>query len=356
MSAELVSSFHYKMYEPSPVSDSLRTGDVVCLTTDDFKSVVKYPEMLALLHQFEKDPNYRKCYWAVLNQPCDMVHDDKGRRFKSNLFLVPLLGLKSALKKGVLGEVVHFETVRLPEKVFLEEYAKFQRDLARQQNPKLDNEDSKSHSIKVNSIVDPGLRRLEEDLAPVKGKFSDPNQVLEVMLTYAKDSQTVTESLESFKTSPGWLKALAQYKEQRINAEKVNDLLILKADSESKLSSLFLNQRDSQGLFYYEPHPKLSAPEFDLSYVIVIQDMLTIKINVDVQEEGTLFRLLLSKRVVSLTENFSDRLLNIMGNYFSKIGTDDVEISSIFDMYKNTYPESFFLNKASYESQGSAKK
>ena len=62
------------------------------------------------------------------------------------------------------------------------------------------------------------------------------------------------------------------------------------------------------------------------------------------QRSGKLSRLLIEKRIASLKKNFSDRLLNIMGNYFSKIGTSDVMVNKVLHLYKKIYPSNFFLS------------
>ena len=100
---------------------------------------------------------------------------------------------------------------------------------------------------------------------------------------------------------------------------------------------------DSRGFFYYEPDNSLSKQDHDLSYIIQLDDMISLKIKEDIKKDGELIKLLKKNRVVSLTENFSDRLLNIMGNFFSKIGTPDVNSSEIIELYVKSYHGSFVM-------------
>ena len=113
---------------------------------------------------------------------------------------------------------------------------------------------------------------------------------------------------------------------------------------------------DSQGIFFYEPKKNLSKLNYDLSYIIQLEDIISLKINEKVQKSGKLFNLLIEKRVVSLTENFSDRLLNIMGNFFSKIGTEDIRSEELLDLYVKTYPDSFFMNENKFNNRSTISK
>lgn len=83
-------------------------------------------------------------------------------------------------------------------------------------------------------------------------------------------------------------------------------------------------------------------PDYYLSYMIQLGDLITLKIAQSVKKIGELSQLLQNKREAMLTSNFSDRLLNIMGNYFSKIGTPDVMSHEVFMLYKKVYPGEFF--------------
>jgi hypothetical protein len=111
------------------------------------------------------------------------------------------------------------------------------------------------------------------------------------------------------------------------------------------INELFLNQQDSKGIFYFEPSIDLFNKEVnDFSYFIEIEDILTLKISEESIQNGQLVQLLSANRVVGLTRNFSDRLQNIMGNYFSKIGTADVKASGILALYSECF-EKFSFGK-----------
>lgn len=333
-------------------SDLLRTGDIIKLDLDDFKTIVRHESILPLLKQFNDEPAYVSKYWALLNQPCDMVHDpDKGRHLRSNLFLSPLQGLRSALRKGALGDLVHFESVKMPENVFTETYKTYLTDKAKRENPKPEAEAAKDYYPRLNrQFVEPAVSRIENDLAPVKGQFKDPNDVISTLKEYLKSDTNLTQSLNELEATEIWQKAIEKYQKEKEEAEKRNNSLTLKADAKDKLAALALNQLDSQGVFFYEPHARISKSDIDLSYVVLMQDMLTLKIDKEALSSGHLYDLLKKNRVLSLTENFSDRLLNIMGNYFSKIGTGDVRSDRIIELYTNTYRGQFFASEDQYKN------
>ncbi len=73
-----------------------------------------------------------------------------------------------------------------------------------------------------------------------------------------------------------------------------------------------------------------------IKLLIQFEDIITLKVKEEIQKTGHLISLLIEKRCVSLTRNFSDRLLNMMGTYFSKIGTPDVMADRILALYKDT--------------------
>lgn len=329
----------------------LLTGDIVRLELADFKSFVRHESFLNVLAQFEGDENYTSRLWAVLNQPCDMVHDPtKGRIFKSNLFLCPLQGLRSALKKGALGDIVHYESLKKPENALTEAYRKYFTEKVKRENPQPEGESPKDYNIRLNrDLIHPALERIESELATVSGQFHDPQDVLNALKEYYESDNNLVQSLAEFETTETWGRTVQDYQKSLEIAEKKNKSIILKSDAKNKLPTLYLNQLDSQGIFFYEPHKNISQPEHDLSYVILLQDLLTVKVKKESQNNGTLFELLKQKRVLSLTENFSDRLLNIMGNYFSKIGTGDVRPEKIIELYTDVYAGEFFIGEDQFK-------
>ena len=173
--------------------------------------------------------------------------------------------------------------------------------------------------------------------------FGTPSQLLDYLIEYTEKNDEIKKSLNDFKESEIWSKSDL---ENQTESKKI----VLKLKAKDKLAKLCLNQLDSQGVFYYQPSKGLSETKYDLSYIIQLEDMITLKIDEKFQDSNNLVELLKKNRIVSLTENFSDRLLNIMGNFFSKIGTNDVMSDEIMDLYVKSYPDSFFLTKGSFDT------
>ncbi len=345
-------------YKPIMYAETeyLRTGDILRLDFEDFKSFVRHESILPLFQQFEGDASYSAKLWVLLNQPCDMVHDpENGRYFKSNVFLAPLQGLMSALRKGVIGDLVYFEDVRQPENVFIESYKTYLKSKIEAENPKGATEQPKDYGLRIHALIEPTLKRIEEELEPVKGQFHDPTDVLNVMKEYLAADANLVNSIEELGGQDLWKKGVAKFETTKAEAEKRNNSLILKANAQDRLASLGLNQLDSQGVFFYEPHAEISNKETDLAFVVLLQDMITVKVKKESQTDGSLYKLLLSKRALSLSENFSDRLLNIMGNYFSKIGTGDVRSDKIIELYSTTFAGHFFTSEKEYTKFHAAK-
>ncbi len=91
------SSIMYRNFEGD--NAGLRTGDIVRLGKADFKSILRnFPSFEPLINQYLSEKKYASKYWSVLNKSCDMVHDQTGRRFDTNLFLCPLQSFLSELK------------------------------------------------------------------------------------------------------------------------------------------------------------------------------------------------------------------------------------------------------------------
>ncbi len=307
-------------------SFSLKTGDVVLLKIDDFKNIVKHDSILDLFKQYNNDLKYKHCLWAILNKACDMVQDkEKNRHFKNNLFLAPLQGLMDVLKEGVLGNSPFVQgNVPSLEQSFIESYKIFLKK-------------NKEPEKSIKSI----LKKIEGILKEGAEQTQSLDSLLDSLREYSKDSQILTENLIRFRKSEIWLKTVKSFNQEVKKKKKESKINLNSSAIKNKLPKLFLNQMDSSGIFYYEPSTPLSSQGHDLSYIIQLDDMITLKIKEEVQKDGTLSNLLKEKRVISLTENFSDRLLNIMGIFFSKIGTPDVNPSSVIDLYIKSFPNSF---------------
>ena len=111
------------MYEKE-LPDILRTGDIVKLDINDFEKIIRHRPLLKLFQDFEKNSDYSSRFWTILNKSCDMVHNDK-RYFSNNLFLVPLQGLKSTLKKGTLGKVLYSSQTKSSSQILIDSYKKY---------------------------------------------------------------------------------------------------------------------------------------------------------------------------------------------------------------------------------------
>ena len=341
------------MYEKDPSSDTLRTGDVVNLSLDDFKKIARHESMHMLFKDFEKNQDYSAKLWAILNKSCDMVHSPNTERFfKGNLFLAPLQGLKRALKKEVLGSILYSEENQSPFKIFIEKYKDHLIKKAKIEAPRQGSTPSPEYNKKIESLVKPLIGKIKEFISEGSSNYSHPEEILSYLKDSVSENHNYHSTLIEFEKSKQWKDALANFDKFQLKIKTQNSKIILRAqDAKNKIANLTLNQLDSQGIFYYEPHTKLSLKEHDLSYLIQLEDIITLKINEDSQKEGTLFHLLIDNRQVMLTRNFSDRLLNIMGNFFSKIGTKDVRSDFILALYKEVYPEDFFLDVNKYKER-----
>ncbi len=319
------------MYADKP-SKVLRAGDVITLTLEDVSRIARHPSILEVFKQYSEDLQYPRNLWAILNKPCDMIHDGENKRyFTANLFLSPLQGLKNVLKQKTVKEIL-FQQKRAMESV---------RETFHQYIQK-----NKNTIPSFKDTVTSLLYSVESEIESLE----TPEEILDYLISYInknkKNKQQVID-LESFRNSSIWKKNLKRHNPVKID----KSIIILKGDKPKPLVNLFRNQLDSQGIFFYEPHKDLSSVDHDLAYVIQIEDMITLKIKKEFQRNGELPEILIKNRKISLSESFSDRLLNIMGNYFSRIATDDVSISEVTDLYKKIYPETFFTSEKQFNEE-----
>ena len=75
----------------------------------------------------------------------------------------------------------------------------------------------------------------------------------------------------------------------------------------------------------------------DFSFVIELEDLITFKISEESVKSGSVVDILKQKRLVGLSRNYSDRLQNIMGYYYSKIGTADVQGQDVIELYTKCF-------------------
>ena len=322
---------------------------MIQLNVDDFKKITRHQSPISLFEDFEKNPEYANSLWAILNKNCDMVHnEDEPRYFSNNLFLAPLQGLRSTLKKGTLGKILHSRQTQSISKFLVNEYKKHLTQKAKKESPRQKEESDKSYEQRIATrIVQPAIKELNN---LIDSSSQEEPQIQDLIESLERQApRPIRFDLKNFKNTNAWGNILRKAEEIDQQKKVQSDKIILKSNAaKNQLSTLTLNQRDSQGIFYYEPNINISSKNHDLSYLIQLEDMITLKISPDMQTSGGLVNLLIGKRKVSLTSNFSDRLLNIMGNYFSKIGTPDVMADKILLLYKEVYPDEFFLSEKEF--------
>ncbi len=350
---DYIQKYEDKMYE-KPATGHLRTGDVVRLELNDIEKIARHESVLELFRHFDENPEYSPKLWAILNKSCDMVHEPENKRyFKHNLFLVPLQMLRSALRKGTLGDLLYSEDLIAPENLLTDAYKKYFSKKARYKNPYDSAIPQKQYYVDLNkTVIDPAVAKIKELIEGQVNEIDSLSELLNGLIKLTESNEEIQEDLKSLKKSDEWEEELNKYNKRKINAQEKNSKIILKTKEASiKIADLALNQLDSQGMFFYEPMINISNPTHDLAYIIQLEDLITIKIAEPVQQSGELIQLLQEKREAMLTRNFSDRLLNIMGNYFSKIGTPDIMSEDILLLYKNVFSGEFYTSINEYNEQ-----
>ncbi len=335
-----------RMYDDSLDEGQLRSGDIVQLQVSDLQEVVRHRSALSIFQDFDQNKDYSSKLWAILNKSCDMVHDPKSERiFDTNLFLIPLQGLQSALRKGTLGKVLsRSEEPKTVDNIFKDAYEKYLSKKIKEYEPRKKNEDSSTYNKRVRSeIINPILGSLNEMITDDFEQMEHPKDVLDGLIDDTGNSELKLD-LKEFQDSNIWKRTIIKYEQQKSKYIERDSKIFINKSVHRKLSDLAINQLDSKGIFFYEPMANISSDEHDLSYIIQLEDMITVKIMKEAQESGKLFDILIKNRKASLTRNFSDRLLNIMGNYFSKIGTPDIILTDILKLYTDIYPENFIIN------------
>ena len=331
-------------------SNQLRTGDIVELVFSDFKKIVRHNSLLSLFKDFEDNPDYPKNLWAILNKNCDMVHmPEQKRHFTGNLFIVPLQGLRIALKKGALKDILYSEEEQSINKILIKSYEEYLANKVKKEERQKKGESNKDYGIRIEGIVRPAICKMEKFITKDIQNSNNLQDILTSLKGFVGEKNPIYLSIVEFEDSQSWKKSLKKFEKEQKEIQKKNSKIILKSGAEDRLSKLTLNQLDSEGLFFYEPSLETFGKGNDLSYLIQIEDMITLKTKEDMHKPGDLVKLLLKKRVATLTRNFSDRLLNITGNYFSKIGTPDVMADKVLSLYTKIYPNDFFLSIEEYK-------
>ncbi len=349
----------YRKFDSEP-EKRLRTGDVVRLELADFKSILKSYELLEpLLKSYDQNPKYKSQLWAILNKPCDMVHDGSQKFKSSSLFLAPLQSFKGELRKDkVFSDFVLPPLNVVPFKTFLndfgdkyfksmgEKFFPFPLDATPLQKKEVGGKRStfkndhyqwvrteifdKFEGNEVPEILDQILGQFTTTLD--KKKYS---VIIQFLTDLLKDA-----SWDKYKKD--FALSVKQSTEVRLDSSKINEMA----------RSVFINQMEIRGRFYYEPHQSLySEAVDDFSYIIELEDLITLKVTEESVKKGTLVNLLKKKRLVGLTRNYSDRLQNIMGYYYSKIGTADVESKNVLALYNDCYDSFLILDPPKEEKE-----
>lgn len=335
------------MYKPLDTRSWLATGDIIKLDLDFFKKFSRYETIIPLFEEFLKNPNYSSNLWAVLNKPCDMVHDKDGNRFlDKNLFLCPLKNFQVAFKnKEILADCAKHGTMPItPFGKTRQLYTKFTKEYLNQELPF-----NKDASPEEKEQRNEAYKKAKESMTGFFEKvLSDESIEYDFVIPYLKeyneeedkgitDSMALGKFLEYLESLPEW----GRYGEELEDFKKEDSKIKLKKSKLGKISNFILNQNDSAGLFYYEPHIDLMNGDVDISYYIELDEVLTLKVKEVHQKDGSLVKALTDGKILNLDHNFSDRLLNIMGNYFSKIGTEDVKSSPILKIYETILKDDF---------------
>lgn len=328
--------------------DALKTGDIIKLTSADFQRIVKHQSILQVLNQFSADDKYTGNLWAVLNKPCDMVHS-QNQKFKHNLFLCPLQGFLSAIKFGPLDDCLHSATTKTPAAALKDAFSNYTRRNTKEKYPRPSEKAAPEYAKEVENLARPAIEKIRELVGELSTEDDDPEGILSDLRKAVRKNRLAYQDLKTFGESSEFQKVIDAHK-RSIQRQKA---VIISPAKHDKVADLCLNQFDTQGIFLYEPHQRIWKVSNDLVHIIRLEEMLTLKVKPLLRDNGELVHLLLDRRVISLTENFSDRLQNIMGNYYSKIGTDDVSSSPIMELYHRLFPKKFFWTPTDYEKRSS---
>lgn len=342
-----------------PEEQKLRTGDIIRLRLDDFSKLLKHFEILKpLLESYNNNSKYESCFWAILNKPCDMVHG-QGQKFKSNLFLCLLQSFRKELKQEhIFGEYVSPpQALKVPSAQITTLYQKYLSAKAKGIYP-ISNDLSKKEKAELSGLQKKFVgHQLQWATNEIFSYFEDSEQISvydEVLSNYQEQVLSdrnksgsydhIIEFLANLPSNDEW----QRYKKELQNQlDRIDEIRINSKKARSLVQTVFINQMETKGMFYFEPHENLYDEALcDFSYFIELEDILTLKLKDEVILNGTLVETLKEKRLVGLTRNYSDRLQNIMGYFFSKIGTKDVKGAEVLGIYDDCF-NSFHYDKSS---------
>jgi len=308
----------------------LRTGDVLKLTNDDFKYLAKHESIKELFNEFFQTEIFKHGYWAIINKPCDMVETKDGSRtFDTNLLLCPLRGFKSALKENILKGFLE-QNIKPPRDEFIRLFKEEQKMFFHKQT-KDTIKDHYERERRAKDFANETAKRIKELTTTER---TTPQLFAAALLEILKRNKFQKDRVISIVNSDPWARYIIQFE----TSSKQQAKLKLDKNGIKSFASLCLNQFDSKGIFFYEPHNSISNKDIDLSFIIKLDEMISFKIRPDLIYHRRVSEFLRKKKILGLKENFSDRLLNIVGNYFSKIGTSDVSFTPILELYKKTNP------------------
>lgn len=339
----------YRSFDEEP-EKRLRTGDIVRLDLNDFRAILKNYELLEpLLKSYDLNPKYKSKLWAILNKPCDMVHDGTQRFKSSSLFLAPLQSFLGELRKDrIFAEYVLPPKTIEPIKDFLISLSKnyFYGEANRffTCDPKASLEEKKSIKEQRTNFQDIHHAWILEEVLNFLDGNEAPDTTEEVFTLFSE-----TEAVKGLPHIEGFLKNLPNetkwidYKKNYEQTVKEMGEIHLNPKTINEMSkTIFVNQMEIRGRFYYEPHASLFSSEVnDFSYILELEDMITLKVSESAVSNGSLVDLLKEKRLVGLTRNYSDRLQNIMGYYYSKIGTADIQSKVVLALYDECFDHFF---------------
>ncbi len=253
------------MYDNSePKNNRLRTGDVVKLDFNDFQSISRHNSILDVFKDFKKNYDYNNMLWAVLNKNCDMVHDSsKERYFKNNLFLIPLQGLKSALRKGTIKGILHHQQIKNISSTLLEAYKKYLSNKAKKEQSQHNKEDTKTYNKIINKGIKQAVDTIKDFIPNDISDYNHPQALLTVLKENPSLNDIMSSDLVSFEASKEWENAITSFDDKKEEYQERDSKIIFKKDAEKIMAQLALNQLDSQGIFYYEPHTHLFDPNCD---------------------------------------------------------------------------------------------
>lgn len=341
-------SYDNTMYDLSDVDRGLVTGDILKLDVDFFKKFSKYDTIIPLFENFLKNEDYSSNYWAILNKPCDMVHDDYVKRsFDRNMFLCPLKNFKTSFYKNELLEdcALHGESIESPYRKIYQLYSSFVKDFVNEEYPFEKGVGKEKEEERRSTISETKKSMIEYFFGNV---FADETIEYDFVFSFlegymqqeeGEDFLRIQKFIDKYKNSKVWRDYGLKLEESAVADSNVK----IKKSKLSKISNFVLNQNDSLGTFFYEPNLKISSMNGDLCYYIELEDLITFKVDSNFQSSGELVEFLKKVRVLKVSDNFSDRLLNIMGNYFSKIGTTDIPSTPILRMYGQVLKDNFSI-------------